>query len=217
MRIAYALAAVPALAVLSAAIALALGTGSSASSAPTLVPGTDLGHARRSLMSMIPVSTPTDVAVERLTSQGLSCAVSEPPLANLTWPVVQCSTKPSLSGGDSLDRRGRPERRRRGHRCRRPRVFVTRRHHRSRPGTGWLRPVRQAIARPRGGAAQIRKCACRRPVGQGGIGIQATSIMPTAALLDRCRGPRAAIRAGTWRRAPGGGQIDLTMRAPPTA
>lgn len=98
MRLSYALAGVPAVLVLCAAVVVALGGRASGPGLPALKAGTDVGRARASLMRMMPVGTPADTAFARLRAQDLSCDVSEPPLANLTWRVIQCSTAPSPAG-----------------------------------------------------------------------------------------------------------------------
>ncbi|MGI3900289.1 MAG: hypothetical protein ACRYGP_21030 [Janthinobacterium lividum] len=101
MRWIHALAGIPALLVLIASIVVACTAGPMSSGAEALTAGLDVARVRSSLMATVPVGTPIEAARSRLRDRGLSCSVSEPPLANLTWPVVRC-TIPSLSGNATL-------------------------------------------------------------------------------------------------------------------
>lgn len=98
MRLLHALAGAPALSVLLAASVTAWGGRGPAVDTEAVMVGMDVSHARSSLMRSAPVGTPVDVAFSRLRERGLSCSISEPPLANLTWRVIECSTIPSPVG-----------------------------------------------------------------------------------------------------------------------
>lgn len=98
MRLLHALAGAPALSVLLAASVTAWGGRGPAVDTGAVMVGMDVSHARSSLMRTAPVGTPVDVAFARLRERGLSCSISEPPLANLTWRVIECSTVPSPVG-----------------------------------------------------------------------------------------------------------------------
>ena len=97
MRWYHALAGAPALLVMMASISVAVTAGRPSSVPEALTTGMDVARVRTSLMATVPVGTPLDIARDRLQGKGLSCTLSEPPLANLTWPVVRCSMPPSLS------------------------------------------------------------------------------------------------------------------------
>ena len=98
MYLRYALAGVPAVVLLSTAVAVAWGSGRPTPRPEALKAGIDVGRARRSLMTRTPVGVPIEVALEHMREQGLACTISEPPLANLTWRVLECSTVPSRFG-----------------------------------------------------------------------------------------------------------------------
>ena len=98
MRMFYALAAIPAVVVLAAAMVVACRKDDVRKGPAALVVGTDVGRARSALMSIVPIGTPEDDAFSKLKAQGLACAVSMPPLSNLTWRIIECSITPSRSG-----------------------------------------------------------------------------------------------------------------------
>jgi hypothetical protein len=101
MRWIHALAGLPALTVLAVSVVAACTTGTRKSGQEALTTGMDVGGVRASLMAMLPVGTPVEVALAKLREQGMPCSISEPPLANLTWPIVKCAI-PSSSGGATL-------------------------------------------------------------------------------------------------------------------
>lgn len=101
MRWVHALAGLPALMVLFASIVLACATGSESSDREAFPTGPDVVRVRALLLAAVPVGTPIDVARNRLRDRGMACSNSEPPLANLTWPVVRC-TSPPVSGTAAL-------------------------------------------------------------------------------------------------------------------
>ena len=107
MRLRHALAGVPAIVLLSTAVVVAWGGGPPAAGHGELKRGIDVGLARASLMLASPVGTPVAVAMVALQERGLSCAISEPPLANLTWRVVECATVPSSGPVLQVDVAGR--------------------------------------------------------------------------------------------------------------
>ncbi len=98
MRLLHVLAGAPALSVLLAASVTAWGGRGPAVDTGAVTVGMNVGHARSSLMRTAPVGTPVEAAFARLRGRGLSCSISEPPLANLTWRVIECSTVPSPVG-----------------------------------------------------------------------------------------------------------------------
>ncbi len=101
MRSVHALAGIPALLVLVASIIVACTAGPASSGSESLTAGLDVARVRTSLMATVPVGMPIDAALVKLRDRGMSCSVSEPPLPNLTWPVVRCTILP-LSGSATL-------------------------------------------------------------------------------------------------------------------
>ena len=99
MILRHALAGVPARGLLSSAVVGAWGASPPAAGREDLQGGADVGLARIALMAASPVGTPVDAALMALQRRGLSCRISEPPLANVTWRVIECST---VSSGATL-------------------------------------------------------------------------------------------------------------------
>ncbi len=89
------LAGVPALGLLSSAVVMALGVSAPTTIRGELKGGIDVGLTRTALMAESPIGTPVDAAMRTLEQRGLACRTSEPPLANITWRVVECSTMSS--------------------------------------------------------------------------------------------------------------------------
>ncbi len=94
----YALAGLPGLLVLSIAILLARGSPATHPTFEPLKALTDVDRARTSLLTLAPIGSMVDAAFKNFREQGLACEVSEPPLANVTWRVINCTTEPSPSG-----------------------------------------------------------------------------------------------------------------------
>lgn len=107
MILRHALAGVPALVLLSAAAVVAWDAGPPAAGLGGLTGGADVGQARTALMAASPVGTPVDAALTMLRQRGLACRISEPPLANVTWRVVECSTVSSVGATLQVDVAGR--------------------------------------------------------------------------------------------------------------
>ncbi len=107
MRLRHALAGVPALVLLSSAVVMAWGTSLPATVRGELKGGTDVGLTRTALMAESPIGTPVDAAMRTLQQRGLACRTSEPPLANVTWRVVECSRMSSVGVTLQVDVAGR--------------------------------------------------------------------------------------------------------------
>ncbi len=106
MSLRHLLAAVPALVLLASAVVVAWGAGRPAVGLGDLKNGMDVGLARTALMAVAPIGTPVADVLALLQQRKMSCRISEPPLANVTWRVVECSTV-SSDGTMQVDVAGR--------------------------------------------------------------------------------------------------------------
>lgn len=95
MSMPYVLAGLPAASVLCAAVVIASSGHPSDPGRPELKAGADLGRIRASLMRDAFVGSLAEAAFSSLQGRGLTCEVSKPPLANITWRVIRCDTAPS--------------------------------------------------------------------------------------------------------------------------